>query len=78
MRGAIPPLPQYAFMAQCLVKHRDNFAFYIPKDLDLNLHRRETGGCISPYCSPLKMNKLCEKFDIFGPTVNDKTYRRLS
>jgi hypothetical protein len=27
MSGAIPPLPQYAFMAWCLVKHRDNF-FY--------------------------------------------------
>jgi hypothetical protein len=26
MRGAIPPLPRYAFMAWCLVKHRDNFA----------------------------------------------------
>jgi hypothetical protein len=25
MRGVIPPLPQYAFMAWCLVKHRDNF-----------------------------------------------------
>jgi hypothetical protein len=25
MRGAIPPLPQYAFMAWCLVKHRDSF-----------------------------------------------------
>jgi hypothetical protein len=25
MRGAIPPLPQYVFMAWCLVKHRDNF-----------------------------------------------------
>jgi hypothetical protein len=23
MCGAIPPLPQYAFMASCLVKHRD-------------------------------------------------------
>jgi len=23
MRGAIPPLPQYGFMAWCLVKHRD-------------------------------------------------------
>jgi hypothetical protein len=33
MRGAIHPLPQYAFMAWCLVKHRDNFAFY------LNLHK---------------------------------------
>jgi hypothetical protein len=28
IRGAIPPLPQYAFMAWCLVKHWDNFAFY--------------------------------------------------
>jgi hypothetical protein len=27
MRGAIPPLPQYAFMAWCLVKHRDTFTF---------------------------------------------------
>jgi hypothetical protein len=27
MRGAIPPLPQYIFMAWCLVKHRDNFTF---------------------------------------------------
>jgi len=24
MRGAIPALPQYVFMARCLVKHRDN------------------------------------------------------
>jgi len=27
MRGAIHPLLQYAFMAWCLVKHRDNFTF---------------------------------------------------
>jgi hypothetical protein len=27
MHGAIPPLPQYVFMARCLVKHRDNFTF---------------------------------------------------
>jgi len=25
MRGAIPPLLQYAFMEWCLVKHKDNF-----------------------------------------------------
>jgi len=25
MSGAMPPFPQYAFMAWCLVKHRDNF-----------------------------------------------------
>jgi hypothetical protein len=28
MRGAIPLLPQWAFLAWCLVKHRDNFTFY--------------------------------------------------
>jgi hypothetical protein len=28
MRGAIPPLPQYTFMAWCLVKHRDSFIFF--------------------------------------------------
>jgi hypothetical protein len=27
MSGAIPPLPQYVFMAWCLVKPRDNFTF---------------------------------------------------
>jgi hypothetical protein len=27
MSGAIPPLPQYVFMAWCLVKHRGNFTF---------------------------------------------------
>jgi hypothetical protein len=31
MSGAIPPLPQYAFMAWCLVKkHKDNFTFTLP------------------------------------------------
>jgi hypothetical protein len=29
MHGAIPPLPQYVFMAWCLVKHRDNFTFIL-------------------------------------------------
>jgi hypothetical protein len=27
MRGTIPSFPQYAFLAWCLVKHGDNFAF---------------------------------------------------
>jgi len=27
MNEAIPPLPQYAFMAWCLVKHKHNFTF---------------------------------------------------
>jgi len=25
MHGAIPPFPQYVFMAWCLVKNKDNF-----------------------------------------------------
>jgi len=34
MRGAIPPLPKYVFMAWCLVKHSDNFAFtFYPEKL---------------------------------------------
>jgi hypothetical protein len=28
MHGAIPPLPQYVFMAWCLVEHRDNFRIF--------------------------------------------------
>jgi hypothetical protein len=28
LSGAIPPLPQYSFMAWCLVKHRDNFYLF--------------------------------------------------
>jgi len=29
MSGAIPLHPHYAFIAWCLVKHRNNFAFYL-------------------------------------------------
>jgi hypothetical protein len=25
----MPPFPQYALMAWCLVKHRENFTFYL-------------------------------------------------
>jgi hypothetical protein len=33
MRGAIPPLSQYVFMAWCLVKHKDNFTCTFLKGL---------------------------------------------
>jgi hypothetical protein len=33
MRGAIPPLPQYVFMAWCLVNHRDDFTFIFIYDV---------------------------------------------
>jgi len=29
MRRAIPPLPQYVFMAWCLDKHKDNFTLIL-------------------------------------------------
>jgi hypothetical protein len=29
MRGAIPPLSEYIFMAWCLVKHRDSVTFAV-------------------------------------------------
>jgi len=32
MRGAMPPLSQYAFMAWYLVKHRDNFTLALALD----------------------------------------------
>jgi hypothetical protein len=35
-REAIPPLPQYVFMAWCLVKHRGNFIF--PRLIFLKLY----------------------------------------
>jgi hypothetical protein len=34
MRRAIPPLPQYAFMVWCLVKHRVKFNFTLSEDVN--------------------------------------------
>jgi hypothetical protein len=33
MRGAIPPFPQYVFMAWSFAKHRDNCTFYLLPNL---------------------------------------------
>jgi len=42
MREAIPYLPQYASMAWCLVKHRDNFNFFtFYKVAYKNLHHNQ-------------------------------------
>jgi hypothetical protein len=41
MRGAIPPLPQYVFIAWCSVKHRNNFTFTVQSNLSVS--REETG-----------------------------------
>jgi hypothetical protein len=45
MSGAIPPLPQHAFMAWCLVKHRDYFTFTFTFNFTGNdrYHRLEDG-----------------------------------
>jgi hypothetical protein len=41
LRGAIPPLHQYVFMAWCLVKHRDNFTVLL--SLKLNIKTKAKG-----------------------------------
>jgi hypothetical protein len=40
MSGAILPLPQYAFMAWCLAKHRDNFTFYFIRLYSVEVRHR--------------------------------------
>jgi hypothetical protein len=40
MRGAVSPLLQDAFMAWCLVKHRDNFTFHYLPSLLCDRYRR--------------------------------------
>jgi hypothetical protein len=47
MRGVIPPLPQYLFMAWCLVNHRDNFAFPFPFSFSRFAYRESTPYKIS-------------------------------
>jgi hypothetical protein len=49
MRGAIPPFPQYAFMAWCLVKLRDNFTFTFS-----NKERNIVKQCCSLYSQSMK------------------------
>jgi hypothetical protein len=43
MRGAIHSLPQYAFIAWCLVKHRDNFTFTLTGDENMEEPRIVSG-----------------------------------
>jgi hypothetical protein len=42
MSGGIPSLPQYAYMAWCLVKHKENFTFLIREHIiqHMHLHKR--------------------------------------
>jgi hypothetical protein len=48
MRGAIPPLLKYVFMAWCLVKHRDNFTFFTLYYTVWRLTTGWTTGCHFP------------------------------
>jgi hypothetical protein len=41
MGGTIPLLPQYVFMAWCLVKHRDNFTFCSPVALVITMIKKQ-------------------------------------
>jgi hypothetical protein len=59
MRGAIPPLPQYDFMAWCLVKHRDNFTFTLPLDQGIYFHKQ-----ILERDKISKLEDACTKFVI--------------
>jgi hypothetical protein len=49
MRGAIPPLPQYAFMVWCLVKHKDNFTFTFTFTFYNSSFTLAASNC--PYCT---------------------------
>jgi hypothetical protein len=55
MSGAIPPLPQYAFMARCLVKAQGQLYLYliqwVPEALSLGLTRLAHEADHSPTCS---------------------------
>jgi hypothetical protein len=46
MRGAIPPLFQYAFMAWCLVKYRDNFTFTFILPYYYSIYNKQSMGIV--------------------------------
>jgi hypothetical protein len=68
MRGAIPPLPQYVFMARCLVKHRGNFT------LLFTLWARQTYQ-LSTYRNIQNINEwiIKKRVDIKPPTTDSIT-----
>jgi hypothetical protein len=53
MRGAMPPLPQYVFMAWCLVKHRDNF-YLLPLRQFFKSQNKGTFKCLLPIATVLE------------------------
>jgi hypothetical protein len=58
MSGAVLPLPQYAFMAWCLVKHRDNFTFLRLHGVIVK-HSDNFNFTVSQH--PLKKKTICKK-----------------
>jgi hypothetical protein len=62
MRGCIPSLAQYVFMAWCLVKHSDNFSF-LPRATSVHLKYRCEWccHCTSPEFCEQDMKKLIRR-----------------
>jgi hypothetical protein len=65
MSGDIPPLSQYDFMAWCLVKHRDNFTFYL-YEAEIWVEPIEIDPKLS---SDLKQRMLSKSSHTFSPTM---------
>jgi hypothetical protein len=58
--GVIPSLPQYAFMAWCLVKHRDNFTLIISQ-LRLDLRVASSLPVFQPkFCMHLSLQRVLQ------------------
>jgi hypothetical protein len=47
MRGAIPPLPQYVFMASCSVKAQEQLYLHIYRRISLDILRKTTKTPVS-------------------------------
>jgi hypothetical protein len=82
MRGAIPLLPQYVFMALCLVKHRDNFTFtFYTKIYRANLNFGLYWCSVVPILNETEMkfkflNGLSWKYLVYYRTSNIALIRR--
>jgi hypothetical protein len=61
MRGAIPPLPQYVFMAWCLVKHRGNSGSRLPLYAMLYIYIYNVWWGVGVTCVSLDLFSLLDK-----------------
>jgi hypothetical protein len=73
MRGAIPPLSQYAFMAWCSVKKklRDNFTFYLfinllgLRETQLSNNGRLKISAPIPWCVCRQLHVIASRYPAF-------------